>query len=109
MVDMKSIPVVDNHCNPMLLEQRMDAVQFRSHFSEATHPDFAHKHLPNTVYYLWLLRQLATFYGCPSTEQDIIAARNNMSADDLLGTLLQSAHIDTLIFDSAYPPPPTCY
>ena len=59
MLDLNSIPVVDNHCHPILLEQHMDALTFRSYFSEAQHPSFAEKHLPNTIYYQWLLRQLA--------------------------------------------------
>ncbi|MDQ6660347.1 MAG: amidohydrolase family protein [Chloroflexota bacterium] len=109
MLDLTSIPVVDNHCHPVLLNQHMDRLQFRSYCTEATDPTFAEKHLPNTVYYLWLLRQLATFYGCPSTEDDVLFARNKLGSDTLLEHLLRAANIDTLVLDPAYPPSSDCY
>ncbi|HEY7415335.1 MAG TPA: amidohydrolase family protein [Ktedonobacteraceae bacterium] len=108
-LDLSNIAVIDQHCHPIVREQHMDVVRFRSYCTEATHPDFAHLHVPNTVYYMWLLRQLASFYQCPVDEQAIMSARNGMTADDLLHHLVQSAHIDTLILDPAYPQPSDCY
>jgi|SRR6266487_1068832 len=109
MLDLNSIPVVDNHCHPILLQQHMDVLQFRSYFSEATHPSFAQKHLPNTIYYLWLLRQMASIYGSSRAEEAVIAARSRQSADTLLRSLIQAANIDTLILDVAHPAPDECY
>jgi len=109
MLDITSIPVVDNHCHPVLLNQHMDALRFRSYCTEATDPSFAEKHVPNTVYYLWLLRQMATFYGCERNEDDILAARSSLGADTLLEHLLRAANIDTLVLDPAYPLSSACY
>lgn len=109
MLDLNGIPLVDNHCHPMLLQQNMDTLQFRSYFSEATHASFALKHVPNSVYYLWLLRQLANIYGTGRAEEAIIAARNSQSSDNLLRSLIQAANIDTLILDVAHPSPDECY
>lgn len=109
MLDLNGIPVVDNHCHPILLQQNMDTQQFRSYFSEASHTSFALKHVPNSVYYLWLLRQLATIYGTGRAEDAIIAARNSQSSDDLLRSLIQAANIDTLILDVGHPAPDECY
>ncbi|MBV9711579.1 MAG: hypothetical protein JO011_11800, partial [Ktedonobacteraceae bacterium] len=109
MLDLNGIPVVDNHCHPVLLQQHMDTLQFRGYFSEATHSSFALKHVPNTVYYLWLLRQLANIYGAGRAEDAIIAVRNSQSSDSLLRSLIQAANIDTLILDVAHPSPEECY
>ena len=109
MLDITSIPVVDNHCHPVLLNQHMDALRFRSYCTEATDPSFAEKHVPNTVYYLWLLRQMATFFGCERNEDDILAARNRLGADALLEHLFRAANIDTLVLDPAYPLSSACY
>jgi predicted TIM-barrel fold metal-dependent hydrolase len=109
MLDLNGIPVVDNHCHPMLLQQNMDALQFRSYFSEATHASFALKHVPNSVYYLWLLRQLASIYGTGRAEDAIIAARNSQNSESLLRSLIQAANIDTLILDTGHPSPDECY
>lgn len=109
MLDLTSIAVVDNHCHPVLLNQHMDVVQFRGYFSEASHPSFAEQHVANTVYYLWMLRQMAAFYGCQPIEEDILFARNRLDSDSLIERLLRAANIDTLIFDPAYPLPDECY
>ncbi|MFL5588188.1 MAG: amidohydrolase family protein [Ktedonobacteraceae bacterium] len=109
MLDITSIPVVDNHCHPVLLNQHMDALRFRSYCTEASDPSFAEKHVPNTVYYLWLLRQMATFYGCERNEDDILAARTRLGSDTLLEHLLRAANIDTLVLDPAYPLSSACY
>ena len=109
MLDLTDIPVVDNHCHPVLRDQHMDAVQFRSYFTEATDANFAQKHVAQTVYYLWMLRQLATFNCCSRTEDDVLAAHNSMNADALLERLFKAAHIDTFILDPAYPLPDECY
>jgi hypothetical protein len=109
VLDLSSIRVVDNHCHPVLLKQEMDALRFRGYFTEATHPSFAQTHLPNAVYYLWMLRQLAAFYGCDCSEEAIIATRNSIPTDVLINRLVQAADVDTLILDIAYPLPEMCY
>jgi uncharacterized protein len=109
MLDLTSIPVVDNHCHPVLLNQRLDILRFRGYCSEARTRSFAEMHVPNTVYYLWLLRQMAAFYGCASNEKDVLAARNQLDADTLLEHLYRAANIDTLVLDPAFPPGSDCY
>ena len=109
MLDLTNIPVVDNHCHPVLLNQHLDALSFRGYCTEATDASFAEQHIPNTVYYRWLLRQMALFYGCEYTEESILAARNHMGADDLLEHLFRAANIDTFVLDPAYPPGSECY
>lgn len=109
MLDLTSIPVVDNHCHAVLLNQHMDALRFRGYCTEATDASIAQMHVPNTVYYLWLLRQMSTFYGCSNNESDILAARSQFSADTLLERLFRAANIDTLVLDPAYPPGSDCY
>lgn len=109
MLDLTDLAVVDNHCHPILRMQQMDILQFRSYFTEATHAVFASMHVPNAVYYLWMLRQMAAFYGCERTEEAVIAARNSFDTETLLHRLVQAANIDTLVLDIGYPPPDVCY
>ncbi|HLG64527.1 MAG TPA: amidohydrolase family protein [Ktedonosporobacter sp.] len=109
MLDLTDLAVVDNHCHPILQTQQMDVLQFRSYFTEATHAVFASMHIPNTVYYLWMLRQMAAFYGCERTEEGVIAARNSLDTEALLHRLIQAANIDTLVLDPGYPPADVCY
>src|SRR5438874_2348233 len=109
MLDLSAIPVVDNHCHPLLLEQSMDAVRFRGYFTEGSDLTLAERHIQNAVYYLWMLRQMTNIYGCQNVEADILAARNKLDSDSLVERLLRAAHIDTLVLDPAFPLPEQCY
>ncbi|GCE16665.1 amidohydrolase family protein [Dictyobacter kobayashii] len=109
MLDLRDIAVIDNHCHPILLEQQMDVVRFRSFFTEAAHADFAHRHVQQTVYYTWLLRQLATVYNCQPVEEEVLAARNRLQGSELLAHLVEAADIDTLILDIGHPLPEHCF
>jgi uncharacterized protein len=109
MLDLTTISVVDNHCHPILSNQQMGPIHFRRYFTEGTDSSLPEKHMPNTVYYLWMLRQMAAFYGCQTIEEDILAVRNNLEADTLIERLFRAANIDTLVLDPAFPLPNGCY
>lgn len=109
MLDLSTIAVVDEHCHPVLIRQQMSVQEFRGYFTEATDTSFAERHVQYTVYYLWMLRQLAELYGCAHDETAIIAARNALTPDALLSHALQATPIDTLILDPAYPLPEECF
>jgi predicted TIM-barrel fold metal-dependent hydrolase len=109
MLDLSTIAVVDEHCHPVLIRQQMSVQEFRGYFTEATDTSFTKKHVQYTVYYLWMLRQLAELYGCARDEAAIIAARNAFTPDALLSHALQATAIDTLILDPAYPLPEECF
>lgn len=111
MLDLTSIPVVDNHCHPVLLEQKMETLRFRAYFTEASDPVFAEQHVANSVSYLWMLRQMALFFGCQSKsdEDEVLTVRNQLEAETLIAHLYRAARIDTLILDVGHPLPATCY
>lgn len=108
MLDLSAIPVVDNHCHPVLLNQTMDTLRFRRFFTESYDPIFAERHIQNTVYYLWMLRQMASFYGCSNTEDAILATRNKLDTISLAERLFRAANIDTLVLDTGFPPLEEC-
>lgn len=109
MLDLSTIPVVDNHCHPVLLDQPLDAVGFRSYFTEGSDPALAEQHVQNSVYYRWMLRQMALFYGCPNNEEAVLAARNRLDAESTIERLFRAANFDTLVLDPAFPLPELCY
>lgn len=109
MLDLTPIPVVDNHCHPMYRNQQLDVPRLRRLFTEATGTDFANKHVPNSVHYLWAIRQMARFYGCSATEQEVVAAHNSLAPETLLADLVKAANIGTLVLDTGYPLPEESY
>jgi hypothetical protein len=111
MLDLTGIPVVDNHCHPILREQRLEPLQYRAYFTEASDPIFAEQHVATSVPYLWMVRQLSMILGClsKSDEDEMLKARHRLDADSLVEHLYRAARIDTLILDEAHPDPEICY
>jgi predicted TIM-barrel fold metal-dependent hydrolase len=105
-VDLTSVPVVDNHCHAVTTDQAFGKVEaWRRAFTESTDPGMPREHVVTTAFYRRLIRALAPFLGCESTEDAVFAARTAREGKGLTAELLRSANIDTLLVDTGFPPP----
>jgi hypothetical protein len=60
------------------------------------------RHVPETVFYRWAIRELAAILACAPTTEAVLAARGGMSADALAQRLLGEANIAVLLVDHGY-------
>ena len=60
------------------------------------------RHVPQTVFYRWAIRELAATLGCAPTTEAVLAARGGVSADTLARRLLGEAKIAMLLVDHGY-------
>jgi predicted TIM-barrel fold metal-dependent hydrolase len=105
-LDLTSVPLVDNHCHGILLDQDFaDIASWRGAFTESTDPGMARDHVPTTAFYGRLTRTLAGFLSCEPEEQAVFAARTGKEGRGLAAALLRAADIDTLLVDTGFPPP----
>jgi predicted TIM-barrel fold metal-dependent hydrolase len=105
-VDLTSVPVVDNHCHAVTTDQAFGKVEaWRRAFTESTDPGMPREHVVTTAFYRRLIRALAPFLGCESTEDAVFAARTAREGKKFTAELLRSANIDTLLLDTGFPPP----
>ena len=105
-VDLTLVPVVDNHCHGILLDQVFgDIASWRGAFTESTDPGMARDHVATTAFYQRLTRTLAGILACEPEEQAVFAARAGKDGRELATTLLRAANIDTLLVDTGFPPP----
>ena len=105
-VDLRHVPVVDNHCHGILRSQDFDDLaSWRRAFTESTDFGMMRDHVATTAFYRRLIRTLASFFGCESDEEAVLAARTGRDPTELTGELLQSANIETLLIDTGHPPP----
>jgi predicted TIM-barrel fold metal-dependent hydrolase len=105
-VDLRHVPVVDNHCHGILRSQDFeDIVGWRGAFTESTHPGMPREHVASTAFYRRLIRALSGFFGCEPDEEAVFAARKQMDTRELTGALLRAANVETLLLDTGYPPP----
>jgi hypothetical protein len=105
-VDLRHVPVVDNHCHGILRSQSFDdLVSWRRAFTESADPGMPREHVASTAFYRRLIRALSGFFGCEPHEVAVLAARKEMDTAELTGALLRAANVETLLLDTGYPPP----
>src|ERR687893_2907205 len=105
-LDLTSVPVVDNHCHGILLDQDFgDIASWRGAFTESTDPGMARDHVSTTAFYGRLTRTLAGFLSCEPEEQALFAAHTGKDGRGLAAALLRAANIDTPPGDTGFPPP----
>ena len=105
-VDLRHIPVVDNHCHGILRSQDFeDLTGWRGAFTESTDPGMPREHVGSTAFYRRLIRALSGFFGCEPDEEAVFAARKQMDTGELTGALLRAANVETLLLDTGFPPP----
>ena len=105
-VDLRQIPVVDNHCHGILRSQNFDdLVGWRRAFTESADPGMPRDHVASTSVYRRLIRALAGFFGCEPDEEAVLAARAERDGSELAGALLRAANVETLLLDTGFPPP----
>jgi uncharacterized protein len=105
-VDLRHVPVVDNHCHGILRSQNFDDLaSWRRAFTESADPRMPREHVASTAFYRRLIRTLAEFFGCEPDEETVFAARAQRDPPELTAELLRAANIETLLIDTGYPPP----
>jgi predicted TIM-barrel fold metal-dependent hydrolase len=102
-MDLTGIPVVDHHAHALRRTHAADALAYRSAFTESGDAAQIREHVPHSVYYRWLLREVAAALGCPPTEAAVLQARRRFAAPvDLARFLWPRANIDTMLLDTGF-------
>jgi uncharacterized protein len=105
-VDLRDVPVVDNHCHGILRSQNFDDIaSWRRAFTESTDPRMPLEHVATTAFYRRLIRTLSSFFDCEPDEEAVFTVRAGRDPTGLTGELLRSANVETLLLDTGYPPP----
>jgi uncharacterized protein len=105
-VDLRDVPVVDNHCHGILRSQDFDdLVSWREAFTESADPGMPREHVASTAFYRRLIRTLASSFGCEPDEEAVLSARAERDGLALTAELLRAANVEALLTDTGYPPP----
>jgi uncharacterized protein len=105
-VDLRHVPVVDNHCHGIPRSHIFDDLaSWRQAFTESADPGMPREHVASTAFYRRLIRTLAEFFGCEPEEEKVLAVRAQRDPLELTAELLRAANIETLLIDTGYPPP----
>jgi hypothetical protein len=124
MIDTSGLPMVDVHCHPFVKQGELTPNQFADLVS---FPGGSVKYMAegglavdealvgeiqrvrrDTVYFRYLVRQLATFFNCEPVLERIVVERNRAARDyeNYLRRLFDDCGLTTLVLDFGYPRPP---
>ena len=124
MIDTSGLPVVDVHCHPFVRQGELTPNQFTDLVSfpggsveymaeggvplDETLVDEIQRVRRDTIYFRYLVHQLADFFDCEPELQRIVEERNRAAQDNksYLKQLFDDCGLTTLVFDFGYPRPP---
>ena len=123
MMDFSTLPVIDAHCHPFLGKGMVTLEKFVRSLSLACASEDAYtkadvsegsfvieiqSHRLNSVYFRWLVRQMAAFFDCKPELEQVVEARNQAARDyrDYVTRLYKECGLEALVVDFGYPQPP---
>jgi predicted TIM-barrel fold metal-dependent hydrolase len=105
-IDLSNIALADNHCHGIYQTQAPgDLTAWRGLFTESFDPAMRSTHVATTLFYRRLIREMAAFFECVSTEEAVLAARQQHDDQSLISKFLRAANFDVLFIDKGFPPP----
>jgi uncharacterized protein len=97
------LPVVDGHCHPPLHPPHpRDETEFLGRFTESDDPAQIAAHVPHTLYFQQVLRDLAALYDCAPEIGAVLAARGALQPAQLVGYCVERAGVVALLVDAGY-------
>ena len=107
-IDLTDVPVVDNHCHSVQIEQRhRDVPTWRALYTESPDTRMRTQDVADTVFYRRLIRELARVFEVDPTEQAVLQARAELDVHELTSLLLGEARVAGLVVDTGFPDPST--
>jgi len=103
MLDLSSIPIFDHHCHALLRQtEPFTAVEFQRFFTESADPLIHAKHVPNTIFFRWAIKELALFLDCDPLPKALLERRASLRQADLAQRFFDDANINTLLLDYGF-------
>ena len=99
-LDLTSIPILDHHCHAFLHPTApYGRLEFQNFFSEGGDEGIRANHTPNSIFFRWGLKEIAQFLKCEPNIDDVLAARAELSLNELGTRMLGDANIPILLID----------
>lgn len=103
MIDLSPIPIIDHHAHALLkTSEPLSMERFQGYFSESPDPVIKSKYVPDSIIWLWGIRELAGYLGCEPTAEAVLAARNALPLRDLANGMWNDQNSETLFIDYGF-------
>jgi uncharacterized protein len=102
-VDLSDVPIIDHHAHSLLKTQLpLTMEQFQGYFTESPDPIIKARYVPDSIMWLWAVRDLAAYLGCEETAEAVLAARNALPLTELANGMWRDTNSETLLIDYGF-------
>jgi uncharacterized protein len=103
MIDLSGIPIIDHHAHALQKSNAtMEMETFQGFFSESGDPVIKARYVPDTIMWLWAIRELAGYLNCEPTPEAVLAARNALSLPELANGMWRDQNSVILLIDYGF-------
>ncbi len=102
-MDLSAIPIIDHHTHSLLRESGpFNLTAFQSFFTEAEDPRIHANYAGQTLFFRWAIKELAAYFGCETSPEAVLAARNSVPPNELAQRMFRDANLAVLIVDYGF-------
>src|SRR6266404_724073 len=102
-LDLSGVPILDQHCHSLLRAGgAFTPADYARFFTESDEREMHERHVPESVFFRWAIKELATAFDCAPATAAVLAAREKTAPDALAARLLGDANVTTLLVDYGY-------
>jgi hypothetical protein len=101
-IDLSDVPIIDHHAHALALVQPKTVAEYQNYFSESADPIIKSKFVPDSIMWMWSIRELAAYLGCDPTPEAVVAARNAIPLPELANQMWASMNSGALFIDYGF-------
>ncbi|MCC7451923.1 MAG: amidohydrolase family protein [Anaerolineae bacterium] len=101
-IDLADAPIIDHHAHALIKAQPQTVAQLQTYFTESPDPVIKAQYVPDTIMWLWGIRELAGYFKCDLTPEAVLAARNAIPLADLANRMWQDQNSEALFIDYGF-------
>lgn len=101
-IDLSDAPIIDHHAHALIKAQPQTVDQFQLYFTESPDPLIKAKFVPDTIMWMWGIRELASYFGCDPTPEAVVAARNAIPVMQLGNQMWKDTNSAALFIDYGF-------
>jgi len=101
-IDLADAPIIDHHAHALIKAQPQTVAQLQTFFSESPDPVIKAQYVPDTIMWLWGIRELAGYFKCDPTPEAVLAARSAIPLADLANQMWQDQNSEALFIDYGF-------
>jgi uncharacterized protein len=98
-MNLDHIPILDHHAHLFFREEVWRSTPLEAYLSEAFDPVMLERFVPDTVTARRGVREMASFYGCEPTREEVLKSRARWNLADLAKKMFAQSNISQVLID----------